>query len=316
VPTLAPSTVAEAETVMTTLRSSLSDRIADPTGARRTLTDIHKSLMQATPSTTAPPLHVLGLATALLADLPTEVADGLPPRPRTVFRLLRAGQPAAAWEVLGENAVGVVDQVFTAATATGATRAVSRLPVLSRIEAPTAFAELPGFRDPRFAVPDECYDITDMIGLRHGLDEIYLEATTVSLGGWAVLDQLPTDPDETVTVVASGADGDVAVTGSRRRRADLVGTRGQALTRQAWAGWSASIDLTSPRFRNGSWVLSLQIDHAGVVRRCPLGAQLGAIARSATRSTIRIDGRRIGVTAERQQLRLACSGAASDTVGG
>jgi hypothetical protein len=316
VPSFAPSTVAEAEAMMTSLGSSLSDRTGDRVGARRALTDIHQWLMQATPSATAPPLHLLALATALLAELPSEVADGLPARPRTVFRLLRAGQPVAAWHVLAENAVGVVDRAFAAATATGAARASSRLPLLTRVEAPMVFAELPGFRDPRYAAPDECYDLTDRIALRLRVEEIDVGATAVSLGGWAALDLLTTGPGEAVTLVASGLGGDVAVTGSRRRRPDLVGTRGDALTRRAWAGWSASVDLTSPRFRNGTWTLSLQIDHAGVVRRCPLGAHLGELARSATSSAIRIGGRRVGVTTEGEQLRLECSGAASDTVGG
>jgi hypothetical protein len=127
VPTLVPSTVAEAEAAITVLGSSLPDPTAgDPADVRRTFADIHRWLMRATPSAGAPPVQLLSVAATLIAGWPAGIADRLSPRPRTVFRLLRAGEAAAAWAVLAENAVGVVDQAFAAATATGAARASSR----------------------------------------------------------------------------------------------------------------------------------------------------------------------------------------------
>ena len=70
-----------------------------------------------------------------------------------MFRLLRDDALDAAWEVLIDNATGVVDEAYDASTATGAARTSPRLPLLTRIEAGTVFAELPGFRDPRYAAP-------------------------------------------------------------------------------------------------------------------------------------------------------------------
>jgi hypothetical protein len=298
-------TIAEVEAAFVALRTSLSDEPPpDRSGLLRILRDLHLLLVRVTPSSTSPPVDCLQAAAALAADVSDDIADALAPRPRTVCRLLRAGAWPAVWELLAENAVGVVEEDFTASTATGTPRATSRLPLLTRIEAPTVFAELPGFRDPRYDVPDACYDITGTISLRHGVDEVVIESAALVLSGWAALDILATDPAEVVSLVAQRTDGEIAVAGRRIRRADLVTGRGEALTRRAWAGWSARLDLADPRLRPGSWLLSLQLDHGGVRRKVPLGREATALAAAAVAASMPVGRRTFGVKTVAGQWQL------------
>jgi hypothetical protein len=247
--------------------------------------------MRATPTTMSPPVATLEAVAAYVGALPERLPDALAPRPRTLYRLLSAGAMAAAWEVAADNAVGVVEAPFHASTATGSPRASSRLPLLTRVEPPTVFAELPGFRDPRFNAPDDCYDITTTIGLKHHLDELQIDEATATFGGWAALDVLATDPTEQVRLVLSGAGTDIATAGRRVRRPDLVAGKGEALRRRAWAGWSVRVELGDPRLAAGSWALSLEVEQRGICRRVKLGREVSPLARAAADVVIRAGAR-------------------------
>jgi hypothetical protein len=257
------------------------------------LRDLHALLMRATPLLNEPPSATLVEAGDLVAALPGEVVDGLPPRPRTVFRLLLAGAVDAAWAVLIDNATGVVAEPLNASTSSGATRKAWRLPLLTRIEPPRVFADLPGFRDPRFGAPDDCYDITAGVRLRHHLDEVRIEGGIATFGGWAALDPLVTGPSEGVRLIASNGDVEVAALGCRLRRADLVTGKADATERRTWAGWSTRLDLADPRLVVGAWTLSLEVDHDGVSRRVPLGTSAGELARAATSNVTRVGARSV-----------------------
>jgi hypothetical protein len=293
VATQAPISVAEAEATIVALRHSLVDAASqDRALVMQTLRDLHRTLLRVTPSSRVAPITCLQLATSALDGLTEEFTDVLAPRPRTVFRLLRAGSLSAAWEVLADNATGVVTEPFDASTATGAARTAWRLPLLTRIESGTVYAELPGFRDPRYDAPDDCYDITTAVGLKHHLDEVTLTDNAIGLGGWAALDVLTTSPGEQVTVFVARQREEIAVPARRVKRADLVTGTGDGLTRRAWAGWSARLDLTDPRFGSGAWGLSVQVDHDGVVRRAPVGRHVSDLARAGAAASTRV-GRRI-----------------------
>jgi hypothetical protein len=294
---LAPLTAGELDHEIHTFRLSGRDHDAD-------LRELHALLMRAAPVVRQPPIAALVAAAGLLGQLPSRVEDGLPPRPRTVFRLLRVGALDAAWMVLVDNATGLVDEPFTASTSSGATRTAWRLPLITRIEPPKIFADLPGFRDPRFNPPDDCYDITTGVRLRHQLDEIWIANGAATLGGWARLRSLATSPQEQVRVIAANGDAEVSVGARRRRRPDLVVGRGGRAERRAWAGWSAQVDLADPRLVDGNWSLSLEIDHCGVSRRDTLGAQLGELARLATVTVTQVGSRSVRWIVSGRHLEL------------
>lgn len=303
--TQAPISVADAEASIVALRDALVDGASlDRSATLRTLRELHMTLLRATPSSPAAPENLLRLAQTAIDGVPEDRTDALAPRLRTALRLLRVGSLPAAWEVLAENATGVVTDEFDVSTATGAARTSWRLPLLTRIDAGTVYAELPGFRDPRYDAPDGCYDITDTIGVKHHLDEIDAVGGAIRLGGWVALDVLAANPAERVAVIAASRAEELAVAARRVRRADLVTGSGEGLTRRVWAGWSACLDLADPQFRPGAWELSLQIDHDGVVRRVRVGRNASDLARAATAAPMRIGKRTVRWETGDRQWRL------------
>jgi hypothetical protein len=311
-------TVAELQVAIAdTQAAMLSDPAPDRAAMLRALRDLHEVLLRATPSSAQPPTPSLEAAAAVVAQLPEELTDSLGPRPRTAYRLLRAETWAVAWQVLADNAVGLVDEQFDASTATGQPRTTGRLPLLTRIEPPLIFAELPGFRDPRYDVPDSCYDISASVRLKHHLDEIDVAGSVMTLAGWAAFDVLATDPRDAVRLILTDADAEISVVGRRVRRADLVSGRGEALTRRAWAGWSAAIDLDDPRLRSGDWELAVEIGHDGFTSRAFLGQKASELAVAAAKTVLRVGSRSVrwDLTQKRWRLVISTNSSAFDEVG-
>lgn len=288
---LTPLAVAELANLIAATRSELAAADLPRSAMTKALRALHDGMMRATHGVDTAPQDCLTAAAELLARVPAEVVDALSPRPRTALRLLRAGASLAAWEVLADNATGVVEEPYDAATATGAARTSPRLPLLTTVEAGLVFAELPGFRDPRFAAPEECYDITSLVRLKHQLDELLVTGSDLVLSGWAALDVLTASVHERVAIVLTAAETTVAIPGHRVRRADLVSGRGDGLTRRAWAGWSAALDLGDPRLSSGRWSAWLELDHGGVSRREPIGREVALLAAAAARASIRVGTR-------------------------
>jgi hypothetical protein len=302
---LTPLTVAELELAVVDLRATLADPATVGQESKRALLrELHQVLVRAAAQSADPPIVSLQVVADLLAGLSVRLLDSMAPRPRTAFRLLRGGETQAAWWVLIDSGIGVVVMASDVATATGGTRAAARLPLLTRIEAPKVYADLPGFRDPRLGVADDFYDIADAIKLRHALDQIAVNPDSITFGGWAALDALPTAADERVELIAATVDREIAVAGVRVRRPDLVSGAGVGLMKRAWAGWSVRLDLADPRLAAGAWELSLELDHAGVVRRASIGADASDLARAATRATTRIANASLRWQTDGQPWRL------------
>jgi hypothetical protein len=288
--TLAALSGTELGTSIAALRSVQVDGSAQ---GRAQLRALHELLIRATPLSADPPERILAAAAEFADELGPEPADAMTPRPRTVFRLLRSGVLDAAWEVLIDNATGVVEEPFGASTATGSQRTAWRLPLLTRLEPPRVFADLPGFRDPRYGAPDDCYDITEVVRLRHELDEVVVDGSAVTFGGWCALDALATGPEERVRLVVSSSAGELTVDGRRLRRPDLQSSAGAAGERKVWAGWSSTLELGDPRLLPGSWALTLRHDHRGIVRSAPLGRRATDLARMTARQQLRIGSRAV-----------------------
>ena len=233
----------------------------------------------------AAPLPLLASAVGLAAAADESVIEALAPRARVALRLLRLDAAEAAWLVLIDNATGVVPREFRAGTSSGADRTDWQLPLLTAIEPPEVYAELPGFRDPRHAVPDSAYEIGAAIKLRCHVDEIDCGPRPV-ISGWAALDLVTTEPEESVSLVVARDDVEIRWSGVRRRRADLVGGSRDSLRRRAWAGWSVVIDPGEVPADGDRWMVWLELTHNGLVRRARLGRSVGEVAARATTSPI------------------------------
>lgn len=271
------------------------------------LRSLHESLVRATRGVAEVPPAELQAAAAAVACVPQETVDALAPRQRTVYRLLRASALGAAWHVLVDNGTGVVEERYDASTATGAARTSPRLPLLTRIESGTVYAELPGFRDPRFAAPDDCYDITTAIGLKCHLDELIVSGDQLTIAGWAALDVLTAGERERVAIVATSGKRELAWPARRVRRADLVSGRGDALTHRAWAGFAAVVDIGVAGLASGEWMLWAEVDHDGLVVRQQLGRSASDFAIAGARAVIGAGSRTIRWDTSRRQWAIVVS---------
>jgi hypothetical protein len=226
------------------------------------------------------PEELLDRAAGLAASAEAEVVESLAPRPRVAMRLLRAKEPAAAWLVLNDSATGAVRREFRASTSSGAERTDWVLPLLTTVEPPNIYAELPAFRDPRYALPDELFEIGTAVKLRCHVDEVAADRYPV-LSGWAALDHVVTDANEQIALIASHDEREVRWSGTRVRRSDLVGGNRETIRRRAWAGWSVACRLEDLAGPPGRWALSIEVKHRGLVRRARIGKSVGELATCA-----------------------------------
>jgi hypothetical protein len=264
------------------------DRISASAGtapARSDIESVYAALLGATADPESAPISLLAKAIGLLSAADGSLVESLAPRTRVAVRLLRSGAAEAAWLVLIDSATGVVPRAFRAGTSSGADRIEWALPLLTAVEPPHVYADLPGFRDPRYGAPDGAYEIGDAIRLRGEVDEV-IAGPQPKLAGWAAFDVLQTEPDELVAIIAIRDGEEIEWPGVRHRRADLVGGSRDVLRRRAWAGWSAELAPAMLPAVDGVWTLWLEVDHAGLSRRIRLGDSVAATAARALGSVI------------------------------
>jgi hypothetical protein len=182
------------------------------------------------------------------------------------------------------------------------------LPLLSVIEAGRVFADLPGFRDPRFGAADDCFDISAAVRLKAHVDDAVV-SRALEVAGWASLDIVPTSPDEAVAVVAVDGDRECRWAAQRHRRPDLVTGTGEGLRRRAWAGWSAQLLPADLGDHPAVWTLSLEVSHDGVARRTRLGTSVGELAARVAGRVLADGGPKVRLDARKAGWVLAVSGA-------
>jgi hypothetical protein len=260
--------------------AGLADRLAEaPDGAarRRELATIYDLLISTGRSAPDLPIELFAAIRAALSDADHRSWDGLNNRPRTILRLVVAGEDEAAFAALVESA----------AVAADTTSKVE--PAFVYVDGGRAFVWLPGFRDPRFTAPDGCYDISDEVKLRVTVDAAELTRSSLTLGGTAFLTRaVPTSPVEQVALVLRHAgQPDVVVPGQRHRRPDLVSGTGSELSRRAWSGWSVTVDLAALPRASGRWQLALAVDHDGLRRSVDLPEVAGAVAKQEGNVAVR-----------------------------
>ncbi|HVX68313.1 MAG TPA: hypothetical protein VHA79_01325 [Mycobacteriales bacterium] len=260
-------------------RAELDALVASPQSPpdKSTLLTLHDVLRAASGTVDVTPRELLGQAANIVGRADSETVESLAPRPRVALRLLREGAHDAAWLVVIDNATGAVRRDFRAATSSGADRTEWPLPLLTAVEPPSIYAELPGFRDPRYGVTDEHFEIGSAVRLRCHVDEV-ASGRHPTISGWAALDHVMTDSDELVALVAAQDGREVRWPGVRVRRADLVGGNRETIRRRAWAGWSVECLPEELAGATGRWSLSVEVTHQGLVRRTRIGKSVGELA--------------------------------------
>ncbi|MHA6760491.1 glycosyltransferase family 2 protein [Streptacidiphilus sp. PAMC 29251] len=118
-----------------------------------------------------------------------------------------------------------------------------------------AYANLPGFRDPAFGIPDSCYDITAELAVDHRLGEVALDRDGLTLAGTVGLPRLA-GPPSAVEVFARERGGGAVVPLSTEH-----------LNGGFRARWAAD-----GMARPGTWDLFAEVCCQGVRREVRLGS--------------------------------------------
>lgn len=285
-----------------------ADRV---TRLREVLGSLHEQVIRgAAAGDQLPEAELRELADAITASVPVGTEDGLAPRVRVFVRLLRHGALGPAWSLAEENSAGRVLPSTASSTYSGSRRTAVALPLVPVYDGGRVYAWLPGFRDPRWALPDDVYDISDQVGLSATLDSARIVAGRLQLDGYAYLTQLTALADDRLEVSLRREDGaEVRVAAQRSRRAGLVKTTGEDLTRLAWSGWRADVDLDPVLAAGGAWSVALRLERSGLQRSAPLGTRRGPLAQPAMLATphefgpcvVRLSSRRRGELVVRVQ---------------
>ncbi|MEV8567512.1 glycosyltransferase [Streptomyces sp. NPDC051322] len=141
------------------------------------------------------------------------------------------------------------------------------------VENGRVFTTLPFFRDPRTALPDELFDITDKMTVTHQLTGLQWTKSILGLEGFAFFEQLSTRDRATKVVLrerTSGAEERFSVTA--RRDEKLLNAKGKV---RAMGRFSARVNLrqtSSGRpLAPGIWDLWLAVSFEGITREVRLG---------------------------------------------
>jgi hypothetical protein len=268
------------------LGARVGELLALPDGERETAlrellrTEVHDPVMRLTVDHDDVLVDELRELAALLRDsVPEGVEDRLPPRVRVFIRLLRREAFEPAWTLAHDNASGVVRPTRAASMWAGGSFFTSRLPLPTLAEDGQVYAWLPGFRDPRYDVPDEVYAIDREVVLRGELEVALLHGRELRLFGIAYLGQLEAGAQDRVSIEFSGPEGAKhRAAGVRVRRPDHVKPNGPDLTRLAWSGWYANVDLRPLLATPGAWRANLELEEQGVRRTRRLGRDRGPLA--------------------------------------
>lgn len=228
--------------------------------------------------TVAPGLDAV--AAVVREMVPRGAENPLPTRDRVFIRLLRADGLEPAWTLAEDNAAGVAPRPRAGVTWAGGPELSAAPPsVPTMIENGRVFAWLPGFRDPRWGVPDDVYEITGRVDLRVLLERASLTRERLLLAGSAYLNVLTTRADEDVSVVFAGPGGrERRVPATRVRSPEHVQPASSDLGRLAWAGWYVSAGVAALPTAPGRWSVRLEVTQAGLRRAQILGPRRGHYA--------------------------------------
>ncbi|MGK5729553.1 glycosyltransferase family 2 protein [Streptomyces sp. URMC 124] len=190
-------------------------------------------------------------------------------------RLLDELLTLVRWELdRGAASYGITTLAATAAT----------LPDL-QIEDGRVYALHPYFRDSTLNIPDDCYDITAELRVRHRVDSAEINAAGLRLTGHAYIHRIATHDVTTELVLRKrGTDTEHRLPVHHTPTPGLGAEEDGGLHEYDTAGFDATIDLAS--LTAGLWDLSLAVGAQGIVKEARLGSSRAESVTAATTTLV------------------------------
>ncbi|MFC5723020.1 glycosyltransferase family 2 protein [Streptomyces gamaensis] len=143
-----------------------------------------------------------------------------------------------------------------------------------------AYALYPYFRDSTLNIPDDCYDITSELRLRHRVDSTDIDGTGLRLTGHAYIHRIPANDVAMELVLRKrGTEGE------QRLPVDSVPDAGED---GGPSRFDITIDFAS--LSAGLWDISLSVDAQGVVKEARLGSSRADSVTTATTTLVTSTG--------------------------
>ncbi|MEU2224880.1 glycosyltransferase family 2 protein [Streptomyces sp. NPDC018347] len=149
-------------------------------------------------------------------------------------------------------------------------------PVL--VDGGRALARYPFLRDPERAIPDDCYDVTDQLGVRHHVTRAEMEGGTLRLAGHGYLHRVETRDVGTELVLRerdSGTEYRLPVT--HTPTPGLGADQDAGRYAYGLAGFEADVDIATAAdggpLADGLWDISLAIGAQGLRKEVRIGSK-------------------------------------------
>ncbi|MFE7277052.1 glycosyltransferase family 2 protein [Streptomyces sp. NPDC057623] len=144
-----------------------------------------------------------------------------------------------------------------------------------------ALARYPFLRDPARSVPDDCYDVTAQLGVRHRVTRAELYGTTLYLAGHGYLHRVATDDVTTDLVLRErGGREEFRLPVTHTATPGLGADEDQGHYVYEMAGFEAAVDIATAAdggpLRDGLWDISLAVGAQGITREVRIGSKRAA----------------------------------------
>ncbi|MBZ4318064.1 glycosyltransferase family 2 protein [Streptomyces huiliensis] len=152
-----------------------------------------------------------------------------------------------------------------------------------------AYAEYPYFRDSTLNIPDDCYDITSELRVRHFLETAELDGGSLRLAGHAYVHRISGEADVELLLRKRGGSVEHRLPVRRVPTPDLGADEDGGQFRYPDAGFDVTVDLATAAggapLGPGLWDFTLAVDARGVTKEARLGSRR---ASSVTDETVTV----------------------------
>jgi len=145
------------------------------------------------------------------------------------------------------------------------------------VDGKRAFAELPYFRDPALAVPDECFEITRRLNAHCHVDSIVRSGQAVTITGYAYVDMIETVGMQVMATLRRRGGGVEYIVPATLTAREGIGTEewNRRLPREN-AGFEVRLDPSTAANEEplppGSWDLGIRVISEGITRDVAFGS--------------------------------------------
>lgn len=145
------------------------------------------------------------------------------------------------------------------------------------VDGDRAFADYPYFRDPKLAIPDECFEITRRLNAHCHIEAVSFDEGAATIDGYGYIDMIETVGMDVAAVLRRRGGGSEYAVPAGLTPSEGIGTEewNRRLPREN-AGFHVVLDPSTAadgaRLPAGRWDLSLRISSEGVTREVPFGS--------------------------------------------